>query len=118
MRLTILALRSPGKVHALTAPVCRVVVRLELDELREGGSAVGGRAGELPVVGVQQLLIVLLQKYMLSARRGHIGYSWVFDRVSSGHGSDRSASPKIVTGPKILTMVYGTTSNLPLFDLS
>ena len=37
-------------------------------------------------------------------------------RVSSGHGSDRSANPKIVTGPKILNMVYGTTSNLPVFD--
>ena len=34
----------------------------------------------------------------------------------SGHGSDRSASPKIVTGSKILTMVHGTTSNLPVFD--
>ena len=35
-------------------------------------------------------------------------------RVSSGHGSDRSASPKIVTGPKILTLVCRTTSNLPV----
>ena len=31
-------------------------MRLELDELREGGSAVGGRAGELAVVGVLQKL--------------------------------------------------------------
>ena len=37
-------------------------------------------------------------------------------RVSSGHGSDRSSSPKIVTGPKIMTMVYRTTSNLHVFD--
>ena len=38
----------------------RVVVRLELDELREGRPAVWGRAGELAVVRVQQLLVVLL----------------------------------------------------------
>ena len=28
------------------------------------------------------------------------------NRVSSGHGSDRSASLKMVTGSKVLTMVY------------
>ena len=31
--------------------------------------------------------------------------------VSSGQGSDRSASPKIVTGFKILPMLFGTISN-------
>ena len=36
--------------------------------------------------------------------------------IFSGHGSDRSDSPKIKTGPKILTGIYGTTSNLPIFD--
>ena len=34
-------------------------------------------------------------------------------RVSSGHGSDRSASPKVVTGPKILTMLY--VGPLPIY---
>ena len=37
-------------------------------------------------------------------------------RVSSGQGSDRSASPKIVTGLKILTMIYGNTSKFTCFD--
>ena len=40
----------------------------------------------------------------------------MYSRVSNGHLYDRSASHKILTGPKILTMVYGTTSHLPVFD--
>ena len=34
---------------------------LELDELREGGPAAGGPAGELAVVRMRQLLLVLLE---------------------------------------------------------
>ena len=45
-----------------------------------------------------------------------IAFGGLLGRVSSGRGSDRSASPKIVTGHKIPAMVYGTTSNLPVFD--
>ena len=41
----------------------------------------------------------LLRRRCLSTRRLKEG------RVSSGHGSDRSASPKIVTGSKILTVI-------------
>ena len=70
---------------------------------------------ELADPGHPQLLAELLHVGLKKRMKGgfNAGIEILGTRVSSGHGSDRSASPKIVTGPKILTIVYGTTSNFP-----
>ena len=66
-------------------------MRLELDELREGRPAVWGRAGELAVVRVQQLLVVLLGKVGAGAH-GADGVTVAEERVG-GRGARPHAQP-------------------------